>query len=357
MEEDDLERRIRKWGVSNHLGRVMGYLHSEFTSGKTIESIDIEAFISYCARFYDNKIYTPTERQEVITLAYDLWQYEQRSGENWQELVSTKRARMRRAKSPTRNVLKARIYLFNEYENGKKPQDIDIDELSGILGELLDEKLGYASKVNGFSLIDRVLINTHTEWIERASKPDIYAPDMSKYPDLEELVEIFPKLKENLTSKKAVELQAQLIAGGKQVRIFNCLDDVLAAIVENKEIESCNIAQEMRENKLFRFVCRDRPEDSLKFSEAMAAGITTVMGYAAQKSRESRSKNADDYAREMYETINRLKREEKVSTFRATVEMLNKQEVPTANGGKWHIKSLQSLNKRWKDLGLGPDPE
>jgi phosphoribosylformylglycinamidine (FGAM) synthase-like enzyme len=135
------------------------------------------------------------------------------------------------------------------------------------------------------------------------------------------------------------------------------LDHILKAITERKEIDGINISEAVRDHN-FRFYTKDQPLLSLEISNVVAQVSKDlkrkVPPQFLQSGREKKSEHANEFASRMHETINQLKLAEKISTYRETAKFLNEKKFPTYAGGKWHVSTLQELNKRWKKLGLSP---
>jgi len=134
------------------------------------------------------------------------------------------------------------------------------------------------------------------------------------------------------------------------------LRKVLLAISTRTDIDGFNIADAIQ-NQTFRFYTKDFPLLSLEASNALAESIREAKKPSIEFSRmgrQRRTENADDFAVRMHEIIGKLKTEERMSSYRETIKVLNEKEIPSPMGGRWHVRTLQDLNKRWQELGLSP---
>jgi hypothetical protein len=153
---------------------------------------------------------------------------------------------------------------------------------------------------------------------------------------------------------------------GLSYHIFESLPAVLGAIksrsmiadVDGDEVE----ITERIADASFRFFTKDFPSLSFETSEALASAVEIGMEYgkreerllndeAKEKSIEVRKAKADSFALEMKQQIDQLKSEANVSTYRDIVSLLNERKIPTSQeGGKWHLRTLQSVLKRAENL-------
>lgn len=134
------------------------------------------------------------------------------------------------------------------------------------------------------------------------------------------------------------------------------LDNVLDAIKNKAQIEEIDISEEIK-NPLFRFITPDSQSLSFKVSEVISTIYTETRRLSpeiAELGRQKNKENADEFARNMYDIINSIQQKENVSSYRETVRVLNKKNVPTSKGGQWHTKTLQDLKKRWIELEILP---
>jgi len=142
------------------------------------------------------------------------------------------------------------------------------------------------------------------------------------------------------------------------------LPEVLKAIQNEEMIEEIDISEKIK-NPSFRFISEEAPTLSFEISQAIGFVLERTNKLSptiAAMGRDKVRTNADSFAKAMYETVQTIKREERIKTYRETVDALNKHQIPTyREGGKWHIKSLQNLQSRWEKLGLtdskNPKPE
>lgn len=168
--------------------------------------------------------------------------------------------------------------------------------------------------------------------------------------------------REKYLSSKIVALKKQ----GFDPHLFrrSTVDQILDAIISNESIEGVDITARMQQHN-FRFMNTTNPDHSLKVSHALATFLKNSRAMDIQKTSaegvKKRNENADDFAKNMFNVIEKVKKEEKISSYRDTVEALNKKKIPTYNDtGKgevtkeWHISTLQKLVVRWKNLGLVP---
>lgn len=160
-----------------------------------------------------------------------------------------------------------------------------------------------------------------------------------------------------------LELVNEYKAKGLDLTVFSIpLDELLDAIADDEIIsdiidQKIDIANAVQ-NPKFRFCTLngDEVKKSLKISKALSKSIQKAKSLsganASKKAAKRRKENADEFAERIYPEIERLKRDYKVKSFRATAEMLNEQKIETFRGGKWHVKTLQDIYDRCKDLGI-----
>lgn len=132
------------------------------------------------------------------------------------------------------------------------------------------------------------------------------------------------------------------------------LYSVLEAIERKNIIEGVNIAEKIKD-PLFRFVTIENTELSYKISTVISIiykDARTLNPDVAELGRQKNRENADEFAKKMRDVVTTIQLQEKISSYRETVKALNEKHIPTYRGGEWHIKTLQDLNKRWKELGL-----
>lgn len=145
----------------------------------------------------------------------------------------------------------------------------------------------------------------------------------------------------------------------KEVVFHSTLNEIITAISENKPVEGIDLIHELQ-NPSFRFRIENDPA-GYKLSEAFTKILTQSRSSAgkkgAKKSSAKRNESADEFAKEMYDVIEHMKAEAKVKTIRDTVHLLNLEGVKTPNGGKWRINTIQTLQKRWRELGLIQSPK
>lgn len=135
------------------------------------------------------------------------------------------------------------------------------------------------------------------------------------------------------------------------------LDVILSAIREQKNIKGINLSEKVQE-QTFRFLTYDEPEISMQVADTFALFAEHVRQSVVKKgakirakaSGKKRSEKADAFVQNMYPVIEKLKTSECVSTYEDTVKMLNEKGVHTARGGKWHVKTLHALSKRYEKL-------
>jgi hypothetical protein len=190
------------------------------------------------------------------------------------------------------------------------------------------------------------------------------------------------KIQDN-PDQKLLALEESLKNQGFRYKIFSSMREVVHAITNQSVIEvttsqgvveKINIAEELKDPN-FRFLAKNAPNSSKLLSDAFSAHTefirSSFVGDMANKSVQKRVENADEFAVRMFNLIEQLKREEGISTYRDTVKVLNDKKVPTyrsgnmkENGkdmitqkGEWHLSTLQNLHKRWKELGLIPQPK
>ncbi|UFH54808.1 hypothetical protein [Spirosoma sp. KNUC1025] len=173
---------------------------------------------------------------------------------------------------------------------------------------------------------------------------------------------IIPK---EIPDKEATEIQLlkeRLEADGYRVEVFSiAFEHVLEAITKRAKIGKVDIAHELRTNPKFRFICRREVALSLNASEAFSAqsqySQASLRKDISKTGTRKVSENADEFARKMYDAVNKIKAQNNLSSYREVVKALNENKVPTQRGGAWHVATLQDLTKRWKELGLTPTPK
>lgn len=143
---------------------------------------------------------------------------------------------------------------------------------------------------------------------------------------------------------------------GYECDIFPSLKEVLRSIILHKIINGVDVAQRIEEPS-YRFIAQDQPEVSYLVSEMLAQSIkkaTDKQRYLNTKtlehSAETRKAMADEFALQAKKKIDEIKAVEHVTSYRDTVAALNKHHVPTAHNGSWHVKTLQNVLKRVKDI-------
>ena len=134
------------------------------------------------------------------------------------------------------------------------------------------------------------------------------------------------------------------------------LPQLFDAISEDIPVEGLSIKEKMKD-PFFQFITLDNPDLSFKASKAISRIVRSsqkIDPITAKAGRDKQKETADEYASNIFDIVKDA-RERGIKTFRATVDYLNENEIPTFRGGKWHLKTLQDLQKRWKELGLtGP---
>ncbi|RYC66968.1 hypothetical protein [Spirosoma sordidisoli] len=129
---------------------------------------------------------------------------------------------------------------------------------------------------------------------------------------------------------------------------------ILNAIINGKTIEGVDIAESIQ-NPQFRFKSTKDPVISASMSEAFAILMSRARSEAGKKGSAERNRKSDEFAANMYNVIQNMQVESGVTTLQATVDLLNERGVRTYSGqegSKWHLKTLQDLQKRWAKLGL-----
>lgn len=147
----------------------------------------------------------------------------------------------------------------------------------------------------------------------------------------------------------------------KPIELDVSAQDIIEAIIYDQDVNGINIVDKLLE-PTFRFKSNN---DSIVSASDLSEALSIVIAKARSKPGKKgstttnviRKQKADEYAKNMYEIITKLKAETGVSTYEATLALLREKEVKTPNGGKWHISSLQDLQKRWVELGLTPPPK
>lgn len=131
------------------------------------------------------------------------------------------------------------------------------------------------------------------------------------------------------------------------------LVQVLEAIKTQEPIEGINLLESIK-NSSFSFTTNDSPELSSLVSEILSIAIKfgdTFKPEIQDLGRQAVKDNADDFAKELFPVVQKIKREHHVESFRETIDLLNMKKINTARGGKWHMSTYQNLVKRWKKLG------
>jgi hypothetical protein len=149
----------------------------------------------------------------------------------------------------------------------------------------------------------------------------------------------------------------KLRENGYEVHEFSTsIDEVVAAITQKKNVEGVHLLKKIQDPK-FRFVSLGDVENSLAISNSYAVIVevsrTASLRKAHQAGLKKRQKTADEFAKTMRSIIEKLKDENSLSSYRSVVKALNDKRITTYRGGKWHVQTLQDLEKRWKDLELG----
>lgn len=135
----------------------------------------------------------------------------------------------------------------------------------------------------------------------------------------------------------------------------NTLEEVLDSIKKNKQIDKINVLEKLQ-NPNFRFRTIDDAELSFIVSESLSIVQKNATETKLAEIRElgviRNVEIADEFAIEMFNIVKELRENDKITTYRDTIQYLNDKNVPTNRGGKWHLKTLQDLSKRWEKLKL-----
>lgn len=132
---------------------------------------------------------------------------------------------------------------------------------------------------------------------------------------------------------------------------------LLEAIIKRKKVAGVDIVQKIQDPH-FRFTSTIDPDLSASMSEAFAVLLSYGRSKAGKKGNVERNRKGDQFATKMHAMIQNMQSESGVTTLQATVDLLNQKGVKTYSereGSKWHLKTLQDLQKRWKALGLIPE--
>ncbi|MCK8491752.1 hypothetical protein M0L20_07800 [Spirosoma sp. RP8] len=169
--------------------------------------------------------------------------------------------------------------------------------------------------------------------------------------------------------QKVLKYVDEFLDRGFEIGIFKSnTQELVKAIFEEKEIEEVNLAEKIQ-NINFRFLSLVDTDNSYYTTEVLAStiiksreqaandGAKLIVKKAAHESSKKRNEAADKYAMNMFSVVENIKAETGVSTIRGIVELLDKREIATPNGGQWRINTIQTLQKRWQELGLVPAPK
>lgn len=132
-------------------------------------------------------------------------------------------------------------------------------------------------------------------------------------------------------------------------------DDLLQIIIDKAQIDGVNLSEKIQD-PAFRFLSslKGEVELSYKLSEALALTVSNAITVARKTpvlaAAKKRNQTADEFALQMHDIVEKIKVEDNVTTYRATVEALNKREISSYTGGKWHVKTLHELYARWNGI-------
>ena len=171
----------------------------------------------------------------------------------------------------------------------------------------------------------------------------------------------YSELLKSLNEEKSEEIQltelAKKLKEKYRVHIFYhaSVEDIINSITNGESVDGINILERMQDPR-FRFISASNPNYSLQISHAFAKAIAVNKSVSNKKASQvgvkKRQQNADEFAKNMKEVIDNVKTESNITTYKDTVEALNKKGIASYRGKKWHIRTLQDLYKRWEALGL-----
>ncbi|GAB3754735.1 hypothetical protein [Spirosoma pomorum] len=131
--------------------------------------------------------------------------------------------------------------------------------------------------------------------------------------------------------------------------------EVMRAVANGEQIDGVNIGERLLDPS-FRFELPNDPDYATDLSDAFTALLARQRTKTVSKMSEGRIKQADEYATKMFSVIKEMQDNAGVTTLRGTVDLLNENSVKTFKpGGKWHMGTVQGLQRRWKELGLSSD--
>ncbi len=146
-------------------------------------------------------------------------------------------------------------------------------------------------------------------------------------------------------------------------KLSSSIDNIIDSIRSQTDIEGIPLHEKILDPN-FRFVSSKNPAQSRDLSEAFALvvklsrdnGFVDGFSQGARKGTEAavskRVSDADEFAKNIFSVVEKVKHDSGVSTIRGTVDKLNQKGIQSPNGGKWNKSSMQLLQKRWKELGL-----
>lgn len=155
------------------------------------------------------------------------------------------------------------------------------------------------------------------------------------------------------------EIDAKQKKGSKKVSYTKDEIDAVSNIIS----EPAFLDYMLQEKKSLREAFTDDPraKDLLEQNpdlESLVDSFSNVMSYTIEHHNtgnpvigDQSKERADDFAKGMIKTLERVKKEGFTST-RAIAERLNELDVPTARGGKWSHNTVSQLNIRIKKLDL-----
>lgn len=167
------------------------------------------------------------------------------------------------------------------------------------------------------------------------------------------------KIEETHKAKLAQFRKQKLIVDDFQVPLF----EILMAISNGTYIKGVDIKSKVQ-NPGYRFISQVEPALSSMTSDTIATmfklgyelgkndGKKAHLESASRLASEKRTNLADEFATNLHPIIKKLQMENQVDTVRATIELLNKENVKSFTGKNWHLQTYSQLKKRWKDLGL-----
>lgn len=172
------------------------------------------------------------------------------------------------------------------------------------------------------------------------------------------------KLKKQRRSKyKELDLSKNVSINNKPQEFTQSAKEILDAVINDETIGGIRIAESIMKPN-FRFSSQISSEltatDLSEFAAALLAkSRSIVVKKRIDKASQKRIEQAYKYAAKMYTVIEELKEKAGIKTLQETVDLLNVEKIQTAKGteaepGRWHIGTLQVLQKRWKELGLMP---